>query len=98
MYNPPPADLASRKPLIHVSTDSDTWYRSHAMGKGPLFFGKTMTQRWDAPEGEYGVLYLGFDPFCAFIESIGRGVLKPAIILGGEIQRPERRCQSGCQI
>jgi hypothetical protein len=87
MYNPPPADLASRELLIHVSTDSDTWYRSHAMDKGPLFFGRTMTQRWDAPEGEYGVLYLGSDPFCAFMESIGRGMLKTRLVPSAMIQQ-----------
>jgi RES domain len=80
MYNPPPADLPSRAPLIHVSTETDIWYRSHSMDKGPLFFGKTMTQRWDAPAGEFGVLYLGSDEFCAFMESIGRSVLRTRLV------------------
>jgi len=80
MYNPPPADLPSRAPQIHVSTETDIWYRSHSMDKGPLFFGKTMTQRWDAPAGEFGVLYLGSDEFCAFMESIGRSVLRTRLV------------------
>ena len=57
------------------------------MDKSPLFFGKTMTQRWDAPEGEYGVLYLGFDQFCAFMESIGRGVLKTRLVPSAMVQQ-----------
>jgi len=50
------------------------------MDKGPLFFGKTMTQRWDAPAGEFGVLYLGSDEFCAFMESIGRSLLRTRLV------------------
>jgi len=76
MYNPPPADLNSRAPLIHVPSDTTIWYRSHEMSRHPVFFGKGMANRWDAPAGEYGVLYLGSDVFCAFMESIGRGVLR----------------------
>jgi hypothetical protein len=80
MYDPPPRDLANREPLIHVLRETDVWFRGHSMDKGPLFFGKTMTQRWDAPAEEYGVLYLGSDEFCAFMESIGRGVLKTQLV------------------
>jgi hypothetical protein len=87
MFNPPPADLPNRVPLIHISADTDIWYRSHSMDKGPLFFGKTMTQRWDAPAGEYGVLYLGSDEFCAFMESIGRGLLRTRLVPKALIQR-----------
>jgi hypothetical protein len=80
MYCPPPADLPSRKPLIHVSSDTAIWYRSHPIKNHPLFFGKGMAYRWDAPKGEYGVLYLGADLFCAFMESIGRGVLRSRMV------------------
>jgi RES domain len=87
MYNPPPADLSSRAPLIHVSTEADIWYRSHSMDKDPLFFGNTITQRWDAPAGEYGVLYLGSDEFCAFMESIGRGVLRTRLVTKNQVEQ-----------
>jgi hypothetical protein len=37
-----------------------------------LFFGSTGDNRFDAPSGEYGVLYLGDSPHCAFAETYGR--------------------------
>jgi hypothetical protein len=73
MYNPPPADLNSRDPLIFTPPNPTLWFRSHQLAKDPVYFGKGMAYRWDAPEGDYGVLYLGADEFCAFMESIGRG-------------------------
>jgi len=88
MYNPPPADLNSRTPLIHVPSDTTIWYRSHEMSNHPVFFGKGMANRWDAPAGEYGVLYLGSDVFCAFMESIGRGVLRSRLV--PEVQVKQR--------
>jgi len=75
MHTPPPPDLDDRKPLIHNLKAGEIWYRSHQIAHEPLFFGKKKSQRWDAPAGDYGVLYLGADKFCAFMESIGRGVL-----------------------
>src|SRR5260221_3457881 len=64
MYNPPPAGLNDREIVIRMALDSEIWYRSHQTNCGPVFFGKSKTQRWDAPGGEYGVLYLGADPYC----------------------------------
>jgi hypothetical protein len=75
MHTPPPPDLDDRKPLIHNLKAGEIWYRSHQIAHEPVFFGKKKSQRWDAPAGDYGVLYLGADKFCAFMESIGRGVL-----------------------
>jgi hypothetical protein len=85
MYNPPPADLADRTPFIHVAPAGSIWYRSHAMSKDPIYFGKGRCYRWDAPAGEYGVLYLGSDAFCAFMESIGRGVLRTRFVARAEV-------------
>ena len=41
--------------------------RSH-----PIFYGKTRRNRFDAPDGSYGVLYAGRDLYCAFIETFAR--------------------------
>jgi hypothetical protein len=80
MYNPPPGDLASRAPIIFVAPAASIWYRSHRMTDHPIYFGKGMSYRWDSPTGEYGVLYLGSDAFCAFMESIGRGALRTRFV------------------
>jgi hypothetical protein len=57
------------------------------MSNHPVFFCKGMANRWDAPAGEYGVLYLGSDLFCAFMESIGRGVLRSRLVPRVQVQQ-----------
>jgi hypothetical protein len=80
MYYGPPANLNFRKPLLHKVAATDPWYRSYAIDRMPIFFGKNHSQRWDDPDGKFGVLYLGADASCAFMESIGRGVLKSGFV------------------
>jgi hypothetical protein len=59
MFHPPPADLSGREPLFHVASTTELWYRSHRVGNSPIYFGKSQTHRWDSPDGDFGVLYLG---------------------------------------
>ncbi len=80
MFNPPPADLHDRDPLIYTVSTTDTWFRSYQTGRDPVFFGRNRAHRWDAPHGDYGVLYLGADEYCAFMESIGRGALRSRFV------------------
>jgi len=70
MFNPPPADLDRREPLIYVASTIEVWWRCHKTGYHPVFFGRNRAQRWDAPKGDYGILYLGADERCAFMESM----------------------------
>jgi hypothetical protein len=58
MYNPPPADLPDRFPLIHTPGDSTICYRSHPMSKRAVFFGKAMAYRWDAARAYFPPLAL----------------------------------------
>jgi hypothetical protein len=53
--------IAVREPL----------YRLHGCHHHPCYFGKTGGSRFDAPAGEYGVLYLADEPRTAFIETFG---------------------------
>jgi hypothetical protein len=80
MFCPPPADLNDRDPLVDTVSSGTLWFRSHATSKDPIFYGRAATHRWDAPDGSYGVLYLACDEYCAFMESIGRGVLKTRFV------------------
>ncbi len=86
MFNPLPADLSEREPLIYTASADEIWYRSHQTAHAPIFFGKNKSRRWDAPTGAYGVLYLGADAYCAFMESIGRGVLKTRFVAGSQLK------------
>jgi hypothetical protein len=67
---PPPHDLNERE--LPIARLEEPWLRLHAAGRDPVFFGKTGLNRFDDPEGEYGVLYVAEDAFGAFIEVYGR--------------------------
>jgi RES domain len=66
----PPADLASRD--VPVLEYDGILFRTHNIRRHPVYFGKAALYRFDAPDGSYGVLYAGRDPFCAFIETMAR--------------------------
>ena len=67
---PPPHDLHERElPIVRLE---GPWLRLHAARREPVFFGRTGLNRFDDPEGEYGVLYAAEDAFGAFIEVYGR--------------------------
>lgn len=38
--------------------ESGPWIRLHECGRAAKFFGRTGENRFDAPAGEYGVLYV----------------------------------------
>ena len=47
------------------------WYRIYRCALDPLFFGRTGSYRFDAPAGEFGVLYVARSRAGAFIEVFG---------------------------
>lgn len=68
----PPADLASRElPITEIGT-GEVWFRLHRAEHAPVYFGRSGRSRFDAPNAEFGVLYLGDSPHCCFIETYGR--------------------------
>jgi hypothetical protein len=71
LHPPPCPDLERREPIIREVNDA--LWRIHRVVPlhGPLYFGKSRENRFDAPAGEYGVLYVGVDAFAAFIETLG---------------------------
>src|SRR5437870_12371902 len=94
MFRPPPADLHDREPLIYTASTTEVWCRSFQTGRDPIFFGKGGAYRWDAPNGDYGVLYLGADAYCAFMESIGRGVLRTRFVSSSQLKH-RQLCKMG---
>lgn len=65
----PPSNLVDRS--LPTSTFTGPLYRLHPTNLGPIFFGRTGSHRFDAPAGQFGVLYAGTDLDCAFIETFG---------------------------
>jgi hypothetical protein len=68
----PHADLAKRSPLLYNLEEGTVIYRLHRADRDPIHFGKTGDNRFDAPDGSYGVLYAGEDEYCCFIETCGQ--------------------------
>jgi len=65
----PPADLSAR--ALPMRSTKRSWYRIHRLAYAPLFFGRSGDSRFDAPAGEFGVLYAAKDAHGAFIETFG---------------------------
>jgi hypothetical protein len=63
----PPGDIDQRR--IALVEFSEFLYRTHGINRNPRSCGNSGTNRFDAPDGSYKVLYLGLDPFRAFIET-----------------------------
>lgn len=65
----PPVSLGDQ-PLPLVSADH-TFIRIHRLVDDPAFWGRTGNNRFDAPRGEYGVLYAAETFDGAFVETFG---------------------------
>jgi hypothetical protein len=57
-------------PLLHETRGP--WARIHALDRPALHFGRARLNRFDDPEGGYGVLYVADEAHGAFIETFGR--------------------------
>ncbi len=99
----PLSDLAHRRLPIESVTVGTTWLRIHSANKDPLYFGPAPSdppgQRFDAPGGEYRVMYLGQSFEACFVEKflrVANGMLLPREIFlkvavsVGETLRPLR--------
>ncbi|MDQ2827943.1 MAG: RES family NAD+ phosphorylase [Chloroflexota bacterium] len=64
-----PLDLAAF--TLPTVDNAGPWSRIYRRAYDPLYFGRTGDNRFDAPDGEYGVLYAGNDTHCAFVETFG---------------------------
>jgi hypothetical protein len=64
----PPANLADL-PLPIREVDHE-WVRVHKARRDPIYFGSSGSNRFDAPNGAFGVMYVGKDAHCAIVETI----------------------------
>lgn len=68
----PPADLADRKPLLFDLRRGVKLFRIYRSSRAPMHFSRTAESRFDSPNKAFGVLYLGMDEYCSFIETFGQ--------------------------
>ncbi|QAY80495.1 RES domain-containing protein (plasmid) [Sphingosinicella sp. BN140058] len=60
----------------------------HAAGKGALFYGlRNQTWRWDAPDGSFGLLYLGETPIASFAETLLRWPATKRDVLWSDVDK-----------
>jgi hypothetical protein len=81
----PPTWLASATlPIIEFPTGAE-FFRCHRTKDDPLFFGPARASdpqfRFDAPAGEFRVLYLGLTPDAAIVETLCRNVARRTVDL-----------------
>lgn len=70
----PPSDLQTRQLLLRNT--SQAWLRIYKVSNKPIYFGRTRKNRFDAPNDEFGVMYVANDLHGAFIETFGRSFSK----------------------
>jgi hypothetical protein len=64
---PPPENVGDI--YVAVAESPGPFFRTHGLRRSPLSPGPTGLNRFDAPDASYGVLYLGCDAYCAFVET-----------------------------
>ena len=84
----PPRDLESRELLLHETTGP--WFRIHRVALGALYFGQRRdasppANRFDSPDGAFGVLYAGEDLACAFVETFAHSLESPQYVTEEEL-------------
>lgn len=78
----PPASIPGALPVTEIA-QSRQWWRIHRSEHPPVFFGppegQPPTYRFDAPGGEYRILYLGQTLSAAFVETLLRNPRIPFV-------------------
>jgi hypothetical protein len=65
---------------LPVSEIDREWCRSHPTRRDAVYFGRNRAYRFDAPDGEYGVLYVAANPYVSFIETFQIAGVHPAVM------------------
>lgn len=78
----PPADLPDRHLPLRVLPAGTVLHRIHGRADDALFFGPPGADprsRFDDPDGEYGICYLGMTPEAALVETLLRSPTRQLI-------------------
>jgi hypothetical protein len=68
----PPSDLNGLSLPIETLQAGTSWSRIYPRAYSPEYFDPSDRHRFNAPGGQFGTLYAGFDASCAFVETFGR--------------------------
>jgi RES domain len=79
----PHPELPTQTPLIFTVKVGESLYRHYQTVNDPIYFGMSGNNRFDDPDcatgATFGILYVGEDPHCCFIESCGSTTGVPAV-------------------
>jgi hypothetical protein len=74
----PPANFDDQD--LQVLEHRATLSRIHRIDQDPAFWERTGRNRFDAPAGEFGVLYAATDEYGAFVETFGDGLSRTVTV------------------
>lgn len=83
--------LPADPPTVELPAETLLW-RVHPRDRGAVWFGRTGRNRFDAPDGEYGVCYCGASLGVAILETLVRGMHTPLV------PRAELEARSGSSL
>lgn len=82
----PPADLSGRA-LPLIAPPMTAWFGMHRADVAPLAFDRSTRHRFNAPDGQFGVLYCASDANCVFIETFGDTIWQNRTVSLAELQQ-----------
>lgn len=68
----PPPDIATRAPLLKTVRAGTSLHRFYTAAYEPIFYDRSLSGRFNAPDGSYGVLYAARSRAGAFAETFLR--------------------------
>lgn len=87
----PPDDFDDRELLIRKV--GGPLFRMHPASREPIYFGHAPRNRFDAPAGEFGVLYCAEDEWGAFIETFGQVTGISSVTVTSLVKNPLARIE-----
>jgi hypothetical protein len=79
---------------LPIVSEPRSWHRIHRADQPALHFGRAAANRFDDPLGEFGVLYVGADPHCCFVETFGQNTGARLIAQAALAQRSLARIEA----
>jgi hypothetical protein len=85
----PPDDFNDRDLLIREVPGP--LFRIYSESRNPIYFGRSARNRFDAPNGEFGVMYCAEDQWGAFIETFGQSTGVSSVTVNSLVANPLAR-------
>src|SRR2546428_158511 len=88
--HPEPPDNFNDRDLL-IREVPDPLFRIYSASRDPIYFGRSSRNRFDAPNGEFGVMYCAEDQWGAFIETFGQSTGVSSVTVNSLVANPLAR-------